>query len=41
MKTIQLWENTPGMCEQIPVLDIYEPEEKASAIAVVIFPGGG
>ncbi len=41
MKTIQLWEKPPGMCEEIPLLDIYEPETKKSPIAVIIFPGGG
>ena len=41
VKTVNLWENTPGMCEEIPVLDIYVPENKTSRIAVVICPGGG
>lgn len=41
MKTVNLWKNTPGMCEFTPVLDIYIPEEKKTNIAVVIFPGGG
>lgn len=41
VKTLQLWENTPGMCEVIPVLDCYIPDEKSSPIGVVIFPGGG
>lgn len=41
MKTVQLWENTPGMCQEVPVLDCYLPEKKTSNIAVVIFPGGG
>lgn len=40
-KTIQLWENTPGMCEEVPVLGCYLPEAQTSPIAVVIFPGGG
>lgn len=40
VKTVKLWENTPGMCEFIPTLDIYLPEEKTCDIAVVIFPGG-
>ncbi len=39
--TVQLWEQTPGMCEEIPVLDIYIPENKTTDIAVVIMPGGG
>ncbi|MBO5060519.1 MAG: alpha/beta hydrolase [Clostridia bacterium] len=43
MKTekFQLWENTPGMCEEIPMLTAYIPDNKTSAAAVVIFPGGG
>lgn len=41
MKTVKLWENTPGLCETIPTLDIYVPERKTCDIAVVILPGGG
>ena len=41
MTTYQLWENTPGMCEVIPVLDYYPAENKKTTAAVVIFPGGG
>ena len=40
VKTVNLWENTPGMCEEVPVLDIYVPENKTSDTAVVILPGG-
>jgi len=40
VKTVNLWENTPGMCEETPVLDIYVPENKTSDTAVVILPGG-
>lgn len=40
-KTIQLWNQTPGMCEEVPVLDCYFPEEQTSTTAVVILPGGG
>ena len=40
-QTIQLWDKTPGMCEEIPVLDLYIPEKQTSDIAVVILPGGG
>lgn len=39
--TVQLWEQTPGMCEEVPVLDIYIPENQTTDIAVVIMPGGG
>lgn len=41
VKTVNLWENTPGLCEETPVLDIYVPEKKTSDIAVVVLPGGG
>ena len=41
VKTVNLWENTPGMCEEVPFLDIYVPENKTSDTAVVILPGGG
>lgn len=40
-QTIQLWDKAPGMCEEVPVLDIYIPEKQTSDIAVVILPGGG
>ena len=36
-----LWENTPGMCEEVPALTAYIPDEKKSDAAVVIMPGGG
>ena len=41
VKTVNLWENTPGLCEEIPTLDIYVPENKTSDTAVVILPAGG
>lgn len=41
VKTVNLWENTPGLCEEVPTLDIYVPENKTSDTAVVILPGGG
>ena len=40
-KTVQLWQDTPGLCEEVPVLDIYIPENQTTDIAVVIMPGGG
>lgn len=40
LKTVNLWENTPGMCEEIPTLDVYIPEKKTSQAAIVICPGG-
>ena len=41
METVNLWEKTPGLCQEIPVLEIYIPEKKTSDKAVVILPGGG
>ena len=40
-ETFNLWENTPGMCEEIPVITAYIPDEIKSDAAVVVFPGGG
>jgi len=40
-QTVNLWEAAPGHCEEVPVLDIYIPENQTSDIAVVIMPGGG
>lgn len=40
-ETINLWENTPGMCEEVPTITYYKPENKKSDAAIVIFPGGG
>lgn len=40
IKAVPLWENTPGLCQETPTLDIYLPEENASGIAVIAFPGG-
>ncbi len=36
-----LWDNTPGICEEIPQLTAYIPDNKKSDAAIVIFPGGG
>lgn len=41
MKTVNLWESTPGMCQEIPTLDIFIPVKKTAKTAVVICPGGG
>lgn len=41
MTTFNLWQNTPGLCEEIPTITAYVPENKKSDGAVVIFPGGG
>ncbi|MBQ4159767.1 MAG: alpha/beta hydrolase fold domain-containing protein [Clostridia bacterium] len=40
-KTINLWDNVPGLCEEVPLLSIYVPDEKKSDAAIVIFTGGG
>lgn len=40
METIKLWGNTPGMCEETPVLEYYKAEEKKSKGTVIICPGG-
>ncbi len=41
MTTIQLWENVPGKCEEVPVLEYYPAENKVTDATVVICPGGG
>lgn len=40
-ETYNLWENTPGLCEETPIVKVYVPENKKSNAAVVIYPGGG
>ena len=35
-----LWENTPGMCEEIPKISVYKPANKISNMAIIIFAGG-
>ncbi len=40
-KKMNLWKETPGICDEIPTLTAYLPDKKQSDIAVVIFPGGG
>ncbi|MBQ7901891.1 MAG: alpha/beta hydrolase [Clostridia bacterium] len=40
-QTFNLWENTPGMAQEIPDITYYQPENKLTDAAVVIFPGGG
>ncbi len=41
METFKLWENAPGLCEEVPVLDFYPSITKGSDATVVICPGGG
>lgn len=38
---MQLWDNTPGLCEEIPQITYYKPTAPAGDGAVVIFAGGG
>ncbi len=40
MEQFNLWQNTPGLCEEIPTLTYYPAENKTSDVAIVIFPGG-
>lgn len=35
-----LWENTPGLCEEVPQLTYYPAKNKKSDVAIIIFPGG-
>ena len=41
MQTFNLWTNTPGLCEEIPVIEYYPAENRISDATVVIYPGGG
>ena len=38
---MNLWEKTPGLCEEVPQITPYLPAKRQSDAAVVIFPGGG
>lgn len=40
-EVFNLWDNTPGMCEETPTITAYIPDEVKSDGAVVIMPGGG
>ncbi len=40
MQKYQLWEETPGLCEEIPTITPYIPEKRTSNAAIVILPGG-
>ena len=40
-ETSNLWNITPGMCEETPTITAYIPDNKTSDGAVVILPGGG
>lgn len=41
IETRKLWETTPGMAEEIPMITSYIPDNKDGDGAVIIFPGGG
>lgn len=41
VKTVNLWENTPGAYDEVPTLDVFVPVRKTGDIAVVVLPGGG
>ncbi|MBQ7039512.1 MAG: alpha/beta hydrolase [Clostridia bacterium] len=41
MKQMNLWENIPGMCEEVPVIEYYPAENKKTDATIVILPGGG
>ncbi len=36
-----LWKETPGICLEVPTIEVYIPEIKKSDCAIVILPGGG
>ncbi len=40
IETFNLWKNTPTICEEVPKLTAYVPENKTSDAAIIIFPGG-
>ncbi|MBO5007861.1 MAG: alpha/beta hydrolase [Clostridia bacterium] len=40
-EVFDLWTKVPGMCEEVPVITAYIPDEKKSDAAIVIYPGGG
>lgn len=39
-EVFDLWKAVPGMCEEVPKITVYTPENKRSDGAVVVFPGG-
>lgn len=40
MTTYQMWDKVPGMCQEVPVIEYYQAENRRSDASVVIFPGG-
>ena len=41
MTTIRMWDKTPGLCKEEPVLEYFPAENRITDATVVIFPGGG
>ncbi|MBP3347514.1 MAG: alpha/beta hydrolase [Clostridia bacterium] len=41
MERFDLWENTPGLCREVPGLTYYPAKNKTSDAAIIILPGGG
>ena len=41
MQTFNLWDKTPGLCEETPVIEYFPAENRVSDATVVIYPGGG
>lgn len=37
---MNLWNNTPGLCKEMPTLTYYHAKEKKSDAAIIILPGG-
>lgn len=40
-KKVNLWRDTPGLCNEIPAITAYMPENKKSDAAIIVFAGGG
>ncbi len=41
IRKMNLWENTPGLCEEVPTLTAVLPNNKISDAAIIICAGGG
>lgn len=37
----EIWSNVPGVCEEVPTITAYVPDNKTSDAAVIVFAGGG
>lgn len=40
-EVINLWDNTPGLCDETPLITYYKPDNKVSDAAILIAAGGG